>query len=192
MKKTLIALLLYKIYTLFFKPKKMQQHFEEVINTSAEHTRLQIPEHIKKTVYDLLNTKDEQQPGYNSPLHLILNHQDSKVNLQTAQWLAAQQQKDVYRVNLSCMASKYIGETEKNLDRIFYKAENNNFVLLFEEADALFGKRTDVKDAHDKYANLEIAYFKKSIRAFKGTVLFNCITQEYRQWQLSDFVKTVE
>ena len=106
--------------------------------------------------------------------------------------MAAQQQQNLYRVNLSGLVSKYIGETEKNLDKVFYKAANNNMVLLLEEADALFGKKTDVKDAHDKYANLEIAYLQKSIRDFGGTVLFNCVTHECRQWQFSDFIKFVE
>ncbi len=192
MKKTGIYLLLQKIYERFFEVKRPQESFEEVIVTSPEQALLQIPASIKNKVYDLLNARDEQQPGYSSAINLMLNHTDSNVNFQTAQWLAAQQQKNVYRVNLSRLVSKYIGETEKNLDKVFYKAENNNLVLLFDEADALFGKRSDVKDAHDRYANLEIAYLQKSIRAFKGTVLFNCISQDCRQWQPANFIRIAE
>lgn len=192
MKKTGIYLLLQKIYQRFFEVKRPPESFEEIIITTPEQALLQIPVGIKNKVYDLLNAKDEQQPGYNSSINLMLNHADSTVNFQTAQWLAAQQQKNVYRVNLTRLVSKYIGETEKNLDKVFYKAENNNLVLLFDEADALFGKRTDIKDSHDKYANLEISYLQKSIRAFKGTVLFNCLTQDCRQWQPANFIKISE
>ena len=65
---------------------------------------------------------------------------------------------DLYRVDLSRIVSKYVGETEKNLARVFDAADAGGAVLLFDEADALFGKRSEVKDSHDRYANLEIAY----------------------------------
>ena len=65
---------------------------------------------------------------------------------------------DLYTVNLASVVSKYIGETEKNLERIFTEAAGVNGVLLFDEADAIFGKRSEVKDAHDRYANVESAY----------------------------------
>lgn len=61
----------------------------------------------------------------------------------------------MFRIDLSRVVSKYIGETEKNLSRLFDKAEDKSWVLFFDEADALFGKRTDIRDAHDKYANQE-------------------------------------
>ena len=65
---------------------------------------------------------------------------------------------DLYVIDLSTVVDKYIGETEKNLDRIFTEADRVNGVLLFDEADALFGKRSEVRDAHDRYANVEVAY----------------------------------
>ena len=65
---------------------------------------------------------------------------------------------DIYRIDLSTVVSKYIGETEKNLSAIFKGAEASNAVLFFDEADALFGKRSEVKDSHDRYANIEISY----------------------------------
>jgi len=77
----------------------------------------------------------------------------------------------VYEVDLSKVISKYIGETEKNLDRLFVHAEEKDWILFFDEADALFGKRTSVKDAHDKYANIEIAYLKQRIESFSGIVI---------------------
>src|SRR5690606_37912332 len=65
---------------------------------------------------------------------------------------------DMYRIDLARVVSKYIGETEKNLDAVFAEAVNANAVLFSDEADALFGKRSEVKDAHDRYANIEISY----------------------------------
>ena len=79
--------------------------------------------------------------------------------------------KDVYRIDLSRVVSKYIGETEKNLSRLFDKAVDKNWILFFDEADALFGKRTDIRDAHDKYANQEVAYLLQRIEAYDGLVI---------------------
>ncbi len=78
---------------------------------------------------------------------------------------------DVYRIDLSMVISKFIGETEKNLSRIFDRAENKNWILFFDEADALFGKRTEIGDAHDRYANQEISYLLQRVEDFPGTVL---------------------
>jgi hypothetical protein len=78
---------------------------------------------------------------------------------------------DLYRVDLATVVSKYIGETEKNLDRIFAAARGSNAVLLFDEADALFGRRSEVKDAHDRYANLEVAYLLQRMEDHDGPVI---------------------
>ena len=78
---------------------------------------------------------------------------------------------DLYRVDLSRLVSKYIGETEKNLARVFDAADAGGAVLLFDEADALFGKRSEVKDSHDRYANLEIAYLLQRVEAFNGLAI---------------------
>lgn len=78
---------------------------------------------------------------------------------------------DVYRIDLSMIISKYIGETEKNLARIFDMAEHKNWILFFDEADALFGKRTKVEDAHDRYANQEVSYLLQRIEDFNGVVI---------------------
>ncbi|RZJ40315.1 MAG: ATP-binding protein, partial [Chryseobacterium sp.] len=74
----------------------------------------------------------------------------------------------VFRVDVSMLVSKYIGETEKQLAKLFDKAENKNWILFFDEADAIFGKRTSVKDAHDKYANQEVSYLLQRIETFSG------------------------
>jgi AAA+ superfamily predicted ATPase len=78
---------------------------------------------------------------------------------------------DLYRIDLSAVVSKFIGETEKNLARIFRAAASSNAVLFFDEADALFGKRSEVKDAHDRYANIEVAYLLQRIEDYDGLVI---------------------
>ena len=78
---------------------------------------------------------------------------------------------DLYRIDLSTLVSKYIGETEKNLKKIFTIAENSGAILLFDEADAIFGKRSEVKDSHDRYANLEVSYLLQKMEAYRGLVI---------------------
>jgi SpoVK/Ycf46/Vps4 family AAA+-type ATPase len=78
---------------------------------------------------------------------------------------------DLYRVDLSSMVSKYIGETEKNLALVFDEAQAGNAVLFFDEADALFGRRTSVKDAHDRYANLETSYLLQKLETHEGLIV---------------------
>ena len=78
---------------------------------------------------------------------------------------------DLYKIDLSAVVSKYIGETEKNLERIFTAAESANAILFFDEADALFGKRSEVRDAHDRYANIEIAYLLQKMEQYDGLAI---------------------
>jgi AAA+ superfamily predicted ATPase len=80
---------------------------------------------------------------------------------------------DLFRIDLSRVVSKYIGETEKNLAIAFREAERSGALLLFDEADALFGKRTEVRDAHDRYANLEVSYLLQRVEAFSGLVILS-------------------
>jgi AAA+ superfamily predicted ATPase len=89
----------------------------------------------------------------------------------TAALLGKQFEKDVYRIDLSQVVSKYIGETEKNLENIFRKAETKNWILFFDEADALFGKRTNVQSAHDKYANQEVSYLLQRVEDYPGLMI---------------------
>ncbi|MEO8568242.1 MAG: ATP-binding protein [Ginsengibacter sp.] len=91
----------------------------------------------------------------------------------TANVLGNETQKDVYKIDLSMVVSKYIGETEKNLELLFARAEDKNWILFFDEADALFGKRTGVRDAHDKYANQEVSYLLQRIEEFNGLVILS-------------------
>ncbi|MFK0152448.1 ATP-binding protein [Streptomyces sp. NPDC090499] len=89
----------------------------------------------------------------------------------SAEVVAAELGLDLYVVQLSSVVDKYVGETEKNLERIFTEADRTDAVLLFDEADAVFGKRSEVKDAHDRYANLESAYLLQRLEAFDGIAL---------------------
>ena len=85
--------------------------------------------------------------------------------------LAQELRLDLYRIDLSAVVSKYIGETEKNLRRVFDAAEVSGAILLFDEADALFGKRSDVKDSHDRYANIEVSYLLQRMEAYRGLAI---------------------
>jgi hypothetical protein len=85
--------------------------------------------------------------------------------------LARELHLDLYRIDLSAVVSKYIGETEKNMRRVFDAAEEGGAVLLFDEADALFGKRSEVKDSHDRYANLEVSYLLQRMEAYRGLAI---------------------
>ena len=89
----------------------------------------------------------------------------------TAELLGNRLKKDIYRIDLALMVSKYIGETEKNLSKVFTKAENHNWILFFDEADALLGKRTGIRDAYDKYANQETAYLLQRIEEYNGITI---------------------
>ena len=88
-----------------------------------------------------------------------------------AEVLADELRLDLYRIDLSQVVSKYIGETEKNLRRVFDAAEEGGAILLFDEADALFGKRSEVKDSHDRYANIEISYLLQRMEAYRGLAI---------------------
>jgi ATPase family associated with various cellular activities (AAA) len=88
-----------------------------------------------------------------------------------AEVLARELRLDLYRIDLSQVVSKYIGETEKNLRRVFDAAEAGGAVLLFDEADALFGKRSEVKDSHDRYANIEISYLLQRMESYRGLAI---------------------
>ena len=88
-----------------------------------------------------------------------------------AEIIAADLGLDLYKIDLSGLVSKYIGETEKNLARIFDEAGDSNAILFFDEADALFGKRSEVKDAHDRYANIETSYLLQKMEEFQGIVI---------------------
>jgi SpoVK/Ycf46/Vps4 family AAA+-type ATPase len=95
-----------------------------------------------------------------------------------ARVLANELRLDLYRVDLSAVFSKYIGETEKNLRQIFDAAESGGVVLLFDEAEALFGKRSEVSDSHDRYANVEVSYLLRRLERFNGVAILTTNMRE--------------
>lgn len=149
--------------------------------------------HTRRSWADLIlpqNTMNEIQSieaWYNSR-HILMEDWDMQKKLKpgfrvlfygdpgTGKTLAASllgkyTQRPVFRVDVSMLVSKYIGETEKQLAKLFDKAENKNWILFFDEADAIFGKRTNVRDAHDKYANQEVSYLLQRIETFSGLII---------------------
>ncbi len=95
-----------------------------------------------------------------------------------AEVLANELYLDLYRIDLSAVVSKYIGETEKNLRRLFDAAEDGGAILFFDEADALFGKRSEVKDSHDRYANIEVSYLLQRMEAYRGLAILTTNLKE--------------
>jgi SpoVK/Ycf46/Vps4 family AAA+-type ATPase len=93
---------------------------------------------------------------------------DETAKLAAAKALSTQLGLKLHRIDLSSVVSKYIRETEKNLEKIFRVAEQKNWLLFFDEADALFGKRTGVRDSHDRYANQEVSYLVQRLKTFPG------------------------
>jgi AAA+ superfamily predicted ATPase len=113
------------------------------------------------------NLKRKIKPGY----RVLFYGPAGTGKTLTAALLGKQFEKDVYRIDLSQIVSKYIGETEKNLENVFKKAETKNWILFFDEADALFGKRTNVQSAHDKYANQEVSYLLQRVEDYPGLMI---------------------
>ncbi|OOG37428.1 AAA family ATPase [Rhodanobacter sp. C05] len=105
-----------------------------------------------------------------------------------AEILARELNLDLYQIDLASMVSKYIGETEKNLRRVFDAAEESGSVLLFDECDALFGKRSEVRDSHDRYANLEIAYLLQRMDSYRGVAI---LTTNMRHAMDAAFVRRI-
>lgn len=95
-----------------------------------------------------------------------------------ARCLAAELRLALYRIDLSSVVSKYIGETEKNIERVFDAAETGGALLLFDEADALFGRRTELQSGHDRYANVEVSYLLQRLEAYQGLAI---LTTNHRQ-----------
>lgn len=117
---------------------------------------------------------DAGKPG----VSVLFTGAGSTDKMLAAEALAAELHLPLYRVDLSQVVSKYIGETEKNLDRVFGAAGSTGSILFFDEADALFGKRTEVQDSHDRYLNIEISYLLQKMESHKGLVILATKAQE--------------
>ncbi|MBX9785210.1 MAG: ATP-binding protein [Chitinophagaceae bacterium] len=113
------------------------------------------------------NLKRKVKPGY----RVLFFGPSGTGKTLTAALLGREFHKEVYRIDLSQVVSKYIGETEKNLESVFRRAETKNWILFFDEADALFGKRTNVQSSHDKYANQEVSYLLQRVEDYPGLLI---------------------
>lgn len=113
----------------------------------------------------------EKKLSLGKGLNVLFSGPSGTGKTMAAEILAREIRLDIYKIDLSSIVSKYIGETEKNLNKIFKEAETSNAILFFDEADALFGKRSEVKDAHDRYANIETAYLLQKMDEHEGTVI---------------------
>jgi DNA polymerase III delta prime subunit len=150
------------------------------ISTAMDWDELVLNHETMDQVQELIHWVDHEQtlmsdwgldrilkPGYKS---LFYGPSGTGKTL-TASLIGKKVGKDTYRIDLSSVVSKYIGETEKNLEKIFDKTTHMDCILFFDEADALFGKRTNISDAHDRYANQEVSYLLQRIEEYPGLVI---------------------
>lgn len=135
--------------------------------TAEQINDIQIWLHHNKAFLQDWEMEKKVKPGYRA---LFYGPSGTGKTL-TATLLGKQYKKDVYRIDLSQIVSKYIGETEKNLEKIFKKAEYKDWILFFDEADAIFGKRSNVQNSHDKYANQEVSYLLQRVEDFSGLII---------------------
>jgi hypothetical protein len=149
----------------------------KLVSTPKVRSQLVINDELKKGfdhVIDWINHKAEVEKswGEGKKGYRCLFHGPSGTGKTFATCILGKEtHREVYRIDLSLVVSKFIGETEKNLELIFARAENKDWILFFDEADALFGKRTNIRDAHDKYANQEASYLLQRIEDYDGLVV---------------------
>nr|CBH39166.1 conserved hypothetical protein, AAA ATPase family [uncultured archaeon] len=140
-------------------PKEKKEQLEEVKNYIKN----------KGVVYHDWGFDDKLSLG--KGLNILFSGASGTGKTMAAEVIASELELDLYKIDLSMVVSKYIGETEKNLNRIFEEAEQSNAILFFDEADALFGKRSEVRDSHDRYANIEISYLLQKMEENEGIVI---------------------
>jgi hypothetical protein len=141
---------------------------ELVLPEPQKNTLKQIAAHVRHrlTVYEQWGFAGKGARGLG--ISALFAGESGTGKTMAAEVLARELRLDLYRIDLAAVISKYIGETEKNLRRVFDVAEDSGAILLFDEADALFGKRSEVKDSHDRYANIEVSYLLQRMEAYRG------------------------
>ncbi|MBO6112682.1 MAG: ATP-binding protein [Lachnospiraceae bacterium] len=144
---------------------KLKSRLKEVLNDVITSVR------TAHTVLDSWELRKNYH--YGTAVSLLLSGPPGTGKTMTANAIAGELGFPLFQVNLSHIVDKYIGETDKNLEKAFAFAEKTNSVLFFDEADSLFGKRSEVKDSHDKYANNEISYLLQRIEAYDGIVILS-------------------
>ncbi|MBN2635900.1 MAG: ATP-binding protein [Prolixibacteraceae bacterium] len=162
------------------KPKLSSDFPAELITTALEWKDLVLQEKTLTEIKEIetwLKFNDKLLKDWNmkgkikSGFRVLFYGPSGTGKTMTASLLGKYTNRDVYRIDLSMVVSKYIGETEKNLSKLFDKAANKDWILFFDEADSIFGKRTNVRDAHDKYANQEVSYLLQRIESHEGLVI---------------------
>jgi len=142
-------------------PDEKNQHLKEVCNTLKN----------KHIVY--YRWEFDKKLALGKGINILFTGPSGTGKTMTAEVIASDLGMDLHKVDLSSVVSKYIGETEKNLSRIFEETDSGNTILFFDEADALFGKRSEVKDAHDRYANIEINYLLQKIEEHESVIILS-------------------
>jgi ATPase family associated with various cellular activities (AAA) len=147
-------------------------HWDDLVLPEPQKATLrQIAVHVKHrlAVYDAWGFAAKGARGLG--ISALFAGESGTGKTMAAEVLANELHLDLYRIDLAATVSKYIGETEKNLKRIFDAAEDSGAILLFDEADALFGKRSEVKQSHDRYANIEVSYLLQRMEAYRGLAI---------------------
>ncbi len=169
-----------------------RQHLDELaqrIETTTSWDDLVLPEHQKQTLREIAMHVRQRMKVYEHwgfgarssrglGISALFTGASGTGKTMAAEVLANELALDLYRIDLSQVVSKYVGETEKNLRRIFDAAEEGGAILLFDEADALFGKRSEVKDSHDRYANIEISYLLQRMESYRGLAILTTNMKE--------------
>ena len=122
----------------------------------------------RAVLVDILGRARQERGSHGDGTIILFTGTDGALKPAAAAALAKDLQRELYRVDLNKVVSKYIGETEKNLHLLLSAAEPAQAILFFDEADALFGKRSEVKDSHDRYANIEINYLLQRLESYRG------------------------
>ena len=154
--------------------RKIQPKFtwEDIVLPKDQMAQLrEITDYVKYRHIVFGEWNFEQKVSLGRGLNVLFSGPSGTGKTMAADIMSGELKLDLYKIDLSAVVSKYIGETEKNLDRIFKEAQDSNAILFFDEADAIFGKRSEVRDSHDRYANIEIAYLLQKMEEYDGIVI---------------------
>ena len=146
---------------------------------NASLNELRIPEHSRQVLQELITLLEQENiPARTQRIQnvkrrvtVLCTGNDRSLRSETAHALANELKLEIFCIDLSGIVNKYIGETEKNLRKVFETAEKSNAVLFFDEADDLLGSRSEVKDAHDRYSNVDINYLFQRIQEYQGLIV---------------------
>jgi SpoVK/Ycf46/Vps4 family AAA+-type ATPase len=139
-----------------------------VLKKDQKEILMQACNHVKYKHIVYNEWKFNEKRAYGNGVCILFTGSPGTGKTMAAQVVANNLNINMYKVDLSAITSKYIGETEKNIKKLFYEAKKSNAVLFFDEADTIFGKRTEVKDSNDKYANMDAAYLLQKIEEYEG------------------------